>query len=64
MTEKMMSQLAEEYTKNVVSSFKIVATKAYTDGLKDGLKLSRQMLDMENTEYDYGHSTNVRDDDY
>lgn len=64
MTEKMMSQLAEEYTKNVVSCFKIVAAKAYTDGLKDGLKLSRQMLDMENTEYDYGHSTNVRDDDY
>lgn len=64
MTEKMMSQLAEEYTKNVVSSFKIVAGKAYEDGLKDGLKLTRQMLDMENTEYDYGHSTNVRDDDY
>lgn len=38
MTEKMMSQLAEEYTKNVVSSFKIVAAKAYTDGLKDAIK--------------------------
>ena len=64
MTQKIINELVEDYTKNVVSSFKIVAAKAYTDGLKDGLKLFRQMLELENTEYDYGHSTNVRDDDY
>ena len=64
MTEELMNQLAEDYIKNVVSAFKIVAAKAYKDGLQDAMKIARQRLDMENTEYDYGHSTNVRDDDY
>ena len=64
MIEKLINELVEDYTKNVVSSFKIVAGKAYEDGLRDGLKLTRQLLELENTEYDYGHSINVRDDDY
>ena len=38
MTEEQMKALAEEYTKNVVSSFKQVARKAYMDGMKDALE--------------------------
>lgn len=56
MTEKMINELVEEYTKNVVSSFKIVAGKAFKDGLIEGIKHSRQLLEMENTEFDYGHN--------
>jgi hypothetical protein len=64
MIEKLIDELVDDYTKNVVSSFKIVAGKAYRDGIEAGLKLTRQLLELENTEFDYGHSTNVRDDDY
>ena len=42
MTEELIRQMAEEYTKNVVSSYKVVAAKAYTDGLRDMYKM---MLD-------------------
>ena len=63
MIEKLINELVEDYTKNVVSSFKIVAGKAYKDGLRDGLKLTRQLLDMENTEFDYGHNVTRRDDE-
>ena len=58
--EKLINELVEDYTKNIVYSFKIVAGKAYKDGLRDGLGLIRQLLEIENTE----QSTNVRDDDY
>lgn len=64
MIEKLIDELVEDYTKNVVSSFKIVAGKAYADGLRAGLKLSRQLLELENTEYEYGRSINISDDDY
>lgn len=63
MIEKLIHELVEDYTKNVVSSFKIVAGKAYKDGLRDGLKLTRQLLEMENTEYDYGHNIIRREND-
>ena len=63
MIEKLIDELVENYTKNVVSSFKIVAGKAYKDGIKAGLKLTRQLLDMENTEFDYGHNVTRRDDE-
>ena len=33
MIEKLIDELVEEYTKNVVSSFKIVASKAYRDSV-------------------------------
>lgn len=34
MTEQEMKQMAEEYTKNYISSLKIVAEKAFVDGMK------------------------------
>ena len=37
-----MKQLAEDYTKNVISSFKIVAEKAFVDGMK---AMYKQMTD-------------------
>lgn len=39
-----MDKMAEEYTKNVVSSFKIVAEKAYKDGLMDMYKFMTEKL--------------------
>ena len=35
MTEELLKQKVEEYTKNYVNQFKNVAAKAYEDGLKD-----------------------------
>ena len=63
MNEELMNQLAEDYVKNVVSAFKIVAAKAYKDGLQDAMKIVRQRLEMENTEFDYGHNVTRREDD-
>ena len=63
MKEKLIDELVENYTKNIVSSFKIVAGKAYKDGINAGLKLTRQLLEMENSEFDYGHNVTRRDND-
>ena len=35
MSEELINKMAEEYTKNYVASLKIVAEKAYKDGLRD-----------------------------
>lgn len=44
MNEELKNQLAEEYTRNVVSSFKIVAGKAYRDGLEKMYELMKENI--------------------
>ena len=46
MNEELMNNMAEDYTKNVVSAFKIVAEKAYKDGLKDMYELMLDRLNV------------------
>ena len=59
-----LDKLASEYTRMHVHPFKKVAERAFRDGYVAAMKAIRQRLEMENTEFDYGHSINVRDDDY
>ena len=40
-----MNKMVDEYTKNVVSSLKTVAGKAYKDGLKDAINLFYNMIE-------------------
>jgi hypothetical protein len=60
MTEEQIKLKAEEYTKNVVSSFKQVARKAYMDGMRDALQVIYEMIETEG----YRNGTNIGDDDY
>lgn len=60
MTEEQIKLKAEEYTKNVVSSFKQVARKAYMDGMRDALQVIYEMIETEG----YRNGTNTGDDDY
>jgi hypothetical protein len=44
MSEEQIKQMAEEYVKNIVSSYKIPAEKAYIDGMLDAMKYIKQKL--------------------
>ena len=44
MTEEQIKTMAEDYTKNYISRFKVVAEKAYIDGMLDAMKYIREKL--------------------
>lgn len=44
MTEETIIQMTKTYLKNVVASNKIVAEKAYIDGMLDAMKYIKQKL--------------------
>ena len=51
-----LDKLAQEYIKTCIRPFKRVAERAFKDGYEAAQKHVRQRLEMENTEYDYGHN--------
>ena len=64
MSEELINELTARYVSGISRPFKKIAERAYKDGLRDAVKMNKHLQELENTEFDYGHSTNVRDDDY
>jgi hypothetical protein len=64
MNQELIDNLVVEYTKTYIRPFKKVAARAFEDGFKEAIRIARQRLglEMENTEYDFGHDVKKGDD--
>ena len=52
----VLDKLAKEYTRMHVHPFKKIAERSFRDGYEAAMKEVRQRLEVDNTEFDYGHN--------